>query len=118
MNVHAAAICLHTVAVMKGERHEVPSHIVAESKMRCFTAAAEIGSIMRMIAHADFTAVSFPLAHVGIGRELSSCRITRAIPRCCLTTLLVDLSRSCLYFKISIFMIRPDVLHLFPNALS
>lgn len=58
MNIHTSTICLHQAAIFKAEKNRMPATVSAESKIRCITAAAEIASIMRMIAHMDISGVS------------------------------------------------------------
>jgi hypothetical protein len=57
MGLHAASICLHQVALFKAEKYQLSSDLKEESLVRCFTAAAEITRVMRMIAHTDLAAV-------------------------------------------------------------
>lgn len=57
MFLHAASICLHQVALFKAEKYQLSSDLIAESPVRCFTAAAEITRVMRMIAHTDLAEV-------------------------------------------------------------
>lgn len=57
MNIHTSTICLHQAAIFKAEKNHMDSSVSAESKVRCITAAAEIASIMRMIAHMDLSGV-------------------------------------------------------------
>lgn len=54
MNIHASTICLHQAAIFKAEKHNMPS-VTNDSKNRCINAAAEIATIMRMIAHTDLS---------------------------------------------------------------
>jgi hypothetical protein len=61
MNLHAASICLHQVALFKAEKYQLSSDLITESSVRCFTAAAEITRVMRMIAHTDLGAVRLHL---------------------------------------------------------
>lgn len=56
MNIHASTICLHQAAIFKSEKHNMPS-VTSDSKNRCINAAAEIATIMRMIAHTDLSRV-------------------------------------------------------------
>lgn len=58
MCIHTSAICLHQAAIFKADKYQLPVTLSNESKVRCVTAAAEIASIMRMIAHMDLGAVS------------------------------------------------------------
>ena len=58
MTLHAASISLHQVALFKAETYQLSSELMAESLGRCFSAAAEITRIMKMIAHTDLTVVS------------------------------------------------------------
>ncbi|KAJ4361255.1 hypothetical protein N0V95_002024 [Ascochyta clinopodiicola] len=58
MCIHTSAICLHQAAIFKAEKYQLPVSIGNESKVRCVTAAAEIASIMRMIAHMDLSAMN------------------------------------------------------------
>ena len=58
LNIHASTICLHQAAIFKADQNHLPPTLSAESKVRCVTAAAEIASIMRMIAHMDPAVVS------------------------------------------------------------
>jgi hypothetical protein len=60
MCLHGASICLHQVALFKAEKNKLSSDLIAESSVRCFTAAAEITRVMRMIAHMNLEAVSLP----------------------------------------------------------
>jgi len=60
MCLHASSICLHQVALSKAEKNQLSLDLIAESSVRCFTAAAEITRIMRMIAHTNLEAVSLP----------------------------------------------------------
>ncbi|KAI9800088.1 MAG: hypothetical protein M1825_004270 [Sarcosagium campestre] len=53
MNIHTSTICLHQAAIFKADKHHLHGSVIAESKVRCITAAAEIASIMRMISHLD-----------------------------------------------------------------
>lgn len=57
MSLHAGTICLHQDAIYKAEILEVSSAILVESKGRCLTAATEICSIMKSIAHFDLSMV-------------------------------------------------------------
>lgn len=57
MSLHASSICLHQVALFKAKKNGLSSDLIAESSVRCFTAAAEITRIMRMIAHMNLAAV-------------------------------------------------------------
>lgn len=59
MNIHTSTICLHQAAIVKADKHRLPSSISAEGKVRCITAANEIANIMRMVSHLDLTTVSF-----------------------------------------------------------
>jgi len=69
MNIHTSTICLHQAAIFKAEKHHMDASASAESKVRCITAAAEIASIMRMIAHMDLSGVRLtsPRAVLAIG---------------------------------------------------
>lgn len=58
MCIHTSAICLHQAAIFKADKYQLPVSLSNESKVRCVTAASEIASIMRMIAHMDLGAVS------------------------------------------------------------
>jgi len=60
MCLHTSSICLHQVALFKAEKNQLSLDVIAESSIRCFTAAAEITRIMRMIAHTNLEAVSLP----------------------------------------------------------
>lgn len=60
MCLHASSISLHQVALSKAEKNQLSLDLIAESSVRCFTAAAEITRIMRMIAHTNLEAVSLP----------------------------------------------------------
>ncbi|KAK7703568.1 hypothetical protein SLS57_010854 [Botryosphaeria dothidea] len=53
MKIHTSVICLHQAAIFKAEKNRLPAHISQESKIRCITAASEIASIMKLIAHQD-----------------------------------------------------------------
>lgn len=57
MCIHTSVICLHQAAIFKAEKYRLPVSTGNESKVRCVTAASEIASIMRMIAHMDLGAV-------------------------------------------------------------
>lgn len=57
MCIHTSVICLHQAAIFKADKYRLPVRMSNESKVRCVTAAAEIASIMRMIAHMDLGAV-------------------------------------------------------------
>jgi hypothetical protein len=61
MILHASSICLHQVALFKAEKYQLSPDLIAESTVRCFTAAAEITRVMRMIAHTDLAAVRIQL---------------------------------------------------------
>ncbi|KAF4625684.1 hypothetical protein G7Y89_g12482 [Cudoniella acicularis] len=54
MSLQSAVICLHQAAIFKAEKL-VNTSVIAESKERCLTAAAEITSIMKRIAHTDLS---------------------------------------------------------------
>jgi hypothetical protein len=58
MCLHGASICLHQVALCKAETNKLSSDLITESSVRCFTAAAEITRVMRMVAHTNLEAVS------------------------------------------------------------
>jgi hypothetical protein len=58
MCIHTSVICLHQSAMSRADKHHLTSSISAESKMRCITAALEIASVMRAIAHLDLSTVS------------------------------------------------------------
>lgn len=58
MKIHTSVICLHQAAIFKAEKNRLPAHISQESKIRCITAASEIASIMKLIAHQDVSLVS------------------------------------------------------------
>lgn len=58
MKIHTSVICLHQAAIFKAEKNKLPAHVAQESKIRCITAASEIASIMRLIAHIDAALVS------------------------------------------------------------
>ncbi|KAL0261217.1 hypothetical protein SLS55_004913 [Diplodia seriata] len=53
MKIHTSVICLHQAAIFKADKNRMPAHIAQESKIRCVTAASEIASVMRLIAHMD-----------------------------------------------------------------
>jgi hypothetical protein len=57
MCIHTSVICLHQSAMARADKHNLTSSIGAESKMRCVTAALEIASVMRAIAHLDLSTV-------------------------------------------------------------
>ena len=57
MNIHTAAICLHQAAIYKAQTNHMDASIVAESRLRCITAASAIANIMRIIAHTDLCRV-------------------------------------------------------------
>jgi hypothetical protein len=57
MSLQAATICVHQAAMFKAEKLKLAEAIIAESSMRCITAATEIASIMRMIASRDLSTV-------------------------------------------------------------
>ncbi|KAI5808892.1 fungal-specific transcription factor domain-containing protein [Peziza echinospora] len=58
MNIHTSTICLHQAAIFKAEKNNMPASVSTDSKVRCITAAAEIASIMRMIAHLDLSGMN------------------------------------------------------------
>ena len=58
MNIHTSTICLHQAAIMKAEKHGLDSDIIRQSSDRCFLAAGEIISIMRLVSHIDVANVS------------------------------------------------------------
>ena len=58
MSLHAGTICLHQDAIFKAESLGFSASLITESKSRCFTAATEICSIMKSIAHVDLSFVS------------------------------------------------------------
>jgi hypothetical protein len=62
MSIHTSTICLHQAAIFKADRNKLSSSVSSESKVRCITAANEIGSIMRTISHLDLSSVSFSSA--------------------------------------------------------
>lgn len=72
MSLHAASICLHQVALFKAEKNQLPSDLIAESSVRCYTAAGEITRIMRMIAHTDLASVSLIIMLTSLGSYLTS----------------------------------------------
>ncbi|KAI9799033.1 MAG: hypothetical protein M1826_005608 [Phylliscum demangeonii] len=53
MNIHTSTICLHQAALFKSDKSHMPAAVSTESKLRCYSAATEIASIMRMISHVD-----------------------------------------------------------------
>lgn len=55
MCIHTAVICLHQSAMARADKHHLTGSISSESKMRCVTAAMEVASIMRAIAHLDLS---------------------------------------------------------------
>lgn len=57
MCLHASVICLHQAAIFKAEKHQLPTSIASESKMRCVVAAGEIAGIMKTISHMDIVSV-------------------------------------------------------------
>jgi len=66
MCVHTSVICLHQSAMSRADKHQLTGSISAESKMRCITAALEIASIMRAIAHLDLATVCIFILHTEI----------------------------------------------------
>jgi len=66
MCVHTSVICLHQSAMSRADKHQLTGSISAESKMRCITAALEIASIMRAIAHLDLATVRLFAIHINI----------------------------------------------------
>ena len=57
-NLHASAICLHQAAILKAEKHKLSVEMVKQSTDRCFAAAEEIVSIMRLTSHLHVATVS------------------------------------------------------------
>lgn len=57
MKIHTSVICLHQAAIFKADKNRLPAYIVQESKVRCVTAASEITSIMKLVAHQDVSTV-------------------------------------------------------------
>lgn len=57
MSLQAGIICLHQAAIFKAEKLNLSGYIIARSRKRCLAAAAEICSIMKIIAHTDLTIV-------------------------------------------------------------
>ncbi|MCJ1418011.1 hypothetical protein MMC32_004356 [Xylographa parallela] len=53
LNLHTSTICLHQAAILKAERYQLGIEMVKQSTDRCFLAASEIISIMRLITHID-----------------------------------------------------------------
>lgn len=53
MSIHTSTICLHQAAIFKAEQNNLPSSIIEQSNTRCFLAATEITTIMRLISHID-----------------------------------------------------------------
>jgi hypothetical protein len=51
--IHTATICLHQAAIEKAEQHNLSPDIIRQSNERCFAAAAETVSIMRLTCHMD-----------------------------------------------------------------
>lgn len=64
MYLQAGIICLHQAAIFKAEKLNLIGSIIARSRMRCLTAATEICSITKMIAHMDLTIVC-PFLYAG-----------------------------------------------------
>ena len=58
LNLHTSTICLHQAAILKAERYQLGMEMVKQSTDRCFLAAGEIISIMRLITHIDIGSVS------------------------------------------------------------
>lgn len=58
MSLHVETMCLHQEAIFRAEKFGLPAAVVAESKGRCFTAATQVCSIMKSIAHMDLSFVS------------------------------------------------------------
>jgi hypothetical protein len=58
MNIHTSTICLHQAAILKAEKHGLGHDIISESTGKCFMAAKEIVSIMKMVTHVDIGNVS------------------------------------------------------------
>lgn len=52
MNIHTSTICLHQAAILKAE-HGLDPNLVKHSTDRCFLAAGEIVSIMRLTSHVN-----------------------------------------------------------------
>lgn len=59
MCIHTGVICLHQAAIFKADKYKLPANVSQESKVRCLTAAGEIATIMRSVAHLDMSTVSF-----------------------------------------------------------
>ncbi|MCJ1286276.1 hypothetical protein MMC26_005621 [Xylographa opegraphella] len=53
LNLHTSTICLHQAAILKAERYQLGMEMIKQSTDRCFLAASEIISIMRLITHID-----------------------------------------------------------------
>ncbi|KKA30434.1 hypothetical protein TD95_005218 [Thielaviopsis punctulata] len=58
MSIHTSTICLHQAAIFKAEAHNMASTISTDGKIRCITAANEVASTMRMIAHMDLSSMN------------------------------------------------------------
>ncbi|EKG11307.1 hypothetical protein MPH_11572 [Macrophomina phaseolina MS6] len=58
MKIHTSVICLHQAAIFKADKNRLPAYIVQESKVRCVTAASEITSIMKLVAHQDVSTMN------------------------------------------------------------
>lgn len=57
MSLQTSTICLHQAAIVKAESHQLPEHILAESKLRCIAAAGQIATVMRTVCHMDLSTV-------------------------------------------------------------
>ena len=59
MNIHAAAICLHSAAVLTADKHNLDKNFKEQCRTRSLMAADEIVNIMRLVSHIDAGGVSF-----------------------------------------------------------
>ena len=57
MHIQASVICLHQAAILKAEKHELEVKLIKTSVDRCYSAAEEIVSIMKLTSHINVSSV-------------------------------------------------------------